>query len=285
MFDFDLQVWAKRTAGMIFWGWLALRLLNDWFGGVFVPQGQPFIPSNAVSFFQPLAFAVKYLPELASGVWLSIVLIVISITLGFPIAVVLASARVYGRVSGWISLGYTELIRGTPLLAQLFVLYYGLSLTSFIRTLPFVGHGVVPAQAFWVAIIGFTVNSSAYQAEYLRGAIQSVDREQLQAARAIGLSQTRSIQFVVLPQALRYAIPSWMNELVYLIKYSSLASFITVPELFNSIDSIASETFTYLPLYTLAALIYLALVLTATNLMEDLEQRVAIPGLGGEHNR
>lgn len=283
MFDFDLRTWAKRTAGVVFWGWLALRLFNDWLGGVFVPQGQPFIPSDVFSFFQPLAFAVRYLPDLASGIWLTIVLTVISISLGFPIAVVLASARVYGRVTGWLSLGYTELVRGTPLLAQLFVLYYGLSLTSFIRTVPFVGHGIVPAQAFWVAIIGFTINSAAYQSEYFRGAIQSVDPEQLQAARAIGLSQTRSIRFVVLPQALRYAIPSWMNELVYLIKYSSLASFITVPELFNRIDSIASETFAYLPLFTIAGIIYLALVLTATNLMEDLAQRVAVPGLGGEH--
>jgi polar amino acid transport system permease protein len=281
----DLQTWAKRTVGVVFWGWLALRLINDWLGGVFVQPGQPFVSPEVFSFFQPLAFAVKYLPALASGVWLTIVLTAISITLGFPIAVVLAASRVYGRVTGWISLTYIELIRGTPLLAQLFVLYYGLSLTSIIRNLPLVGHGIIPAQAFWVAIIGFTINSSAYQAEYLRGAIQSVDLGQLQAARAVGLSRTRGIRFVVLPQALRYAIPSWTNELVYLIKYSSLAAFITVPELFNRIQSIASETFAYLPLFTLAGLIYIVLVLTATNLMQDVEHRVAIPGLNGGRDR
>jgi len=273
-------------AGVLFWGWLLFRWLNDWFGGLFVPQSQPFLSPSLFEFFPALAFAVEFAPALASGVWLTVLLTIVGIALGFPIAIVLAGARVYGRATRWVALGYIELVRGTPLLAQLFVLYYGLGLSSFIRELPGVGTvGVIPEQAVWVAMIGFTINSAAYQAEYLRGAIESVDPGQLQAARAIGLSQVDGIRYVVLPQALRYAIPGWTNELVYLIKYSSLAAFITVPELFNRASSIASENFRYLALFSLAGLFYLALVLTATNLMSSLEDRVATPGLGASEGR
>lgn len=276
---------AKRILGGVFWVWLCFRWVNDWFGGIVVPPEQPLLSPAWFSFFQPLAFAVEYLPALASAAWATVLLTCVAIALGFPIAIVLAAARVYGRVTSWLALVYIELIRGTPLLAQLFVLYYGLRLTEFIRSIPGVGEGVIPAQAFWVAIIGLTINSAAYQAEYFRGAIQSVDRGQLQAARALGLSQTRGILHVVLPQGVRYAIPSWTNELVYLIKYSSLAAFITVPELFERTESFASETYEYLPLFTLAGLLYLVFVLTATNLMDTIERRVAIPGVGGEGRR
>ncbi|PSP74064.1 amino acid ABC transporter permease [Halobacteriales archaeon QS_3_64_16] len=273
-------------AAALFWGWLGLRWLNDWFGGLFVREGQAFLPPSTFEFLPALAFAVEFAPELAAGVWLTVLLTIVGIALGFPIAIVLAGARVYGRTTRWVALGYIELVRGTPLLAQLFVLYYGLGLSSFIRELPGVGTvSVIPEQAVWVAMIGFTINSAAYQAEYLRGAIESVDPGQLRAARAIGLSQIDGIRYVVLPQALRYAIPGWTNELIYLIKYSSLAAFITVPELFNRASSIASENFRYLALFSLAGLFYLALVLTATNLTSRLEDRVAIPGLARRDER
>jgi polar amino acid transport system permease protein len=298
-------------AGIVFWGWLVLRWINDWFGGVFVPSGQPFIPptvfenlagwlssvaaslgplgwlfAQLAGLFASIAFVVPYLPTLAGGVWLTIVLTTVCIGLGFVIAVPLSAARVYGHYSGYVSLAYTELIRGTPLLAQLFVLYYGISgLSAWFRELPAVGTGIVPAAAFWIAIIGFTLNSAAYQAEYLRGAIESVDPGQFTAGRAIGLSKIAGIRYVVLPQGLRYAIPSWTNELVYLIKYTSLAAFITVPELFERIQTIASETFRYTELFILAALFYLALVITASKVMSAVDDAVSIPGLGQARER
>ncbi|MFC7167776.1 amino acid ABC transporter permease [Halospeciosus flavus] len=221
-----------------------------------------------------------------NALWLSVILTVVSITLGFPIAVVLAAARVYGEYSNWLALAYVELLRGTPLLAQLFVLYYGLPwIPAFFRNLSFVGQGIFPAQAVWVAIVGFILNSAAYQAEYIRGAIQSVDPGQLEAARSVGLSKVEGIRHVVLPQALRFAIPGWTNELVYLVKYSSLAAFITVPELFYQAQSFASETYHYTELFVLAGILYLGLVVTVSNLMSHVEARVAIPGLGASEGR
>ncbi|MBX0294812.1 amino acid ABC transporter permease [Haloarcula nitratireducens] len=301
--------WA--LAGLaVFWGWLLIRWTNDFLlpNSLAFPSDRSFVPvapfasaaesvgavaaslglfgapldvlAGVLSFF---AGAIPSLPPLARGAWLTIVLTVAGIAFGFVLAVPLSVARVYGgRGLRWLSLSYTELLRGTPLLAQLFVLYFGLPLTQIIRTLPGVGVGMVPGTAVWVAIIGFTLNSAAYQAEYIRSALESVDAGQLTAARSIGLSKVDGIRYVVLPQGLRYAIPGWSNELVYLIKYSSLAAFITVRELFFQAESIANDTFRYTELFVLAALFYLALVVSASLLMNVVEERTAIPGLGGK---
>ncbi|MDS0259500.1 amino acid ABC transporter permease [Haloarcula sp. S1CR25-12] len=293
----------------VFWGWLVVRWTNDFLlpAAVALPSDQSFFPaapfaSAAESLTAtasslgvagaPLAFAagllsfvagaIPSLPALARGAWLTIVLTVVGIALGFVLAVPLSVARVYGgRALRWLSLSYTELIRGTPLLAQLFLLYFGLPSTKLLRYVPGVGSGFVPGTAALVAIVGFTINSAAYQAEYIRSALESVDAGQLTAARSIGLSKREGIRYVVLPQGLRYAIPGWSNELVYLIKYSSLASFITVRELFFRAESIANETFRYTELYVLAALFYIALVVSASVAMNVVEERTAIPGLGG----
>ena len=225
------------------------------------------------------AVTVESIPALAAGAWFTVLLTVASILLGLLIAVPLAVGRVYGgSVVGAVALGYTELIRGTPLLAQLFVLFFGLPLQGFFDDIPGVG-GVLPSAPVLVAIVGFTINSSAYQAEYIRGALESVDSGQLTAARAVGLSRTTSIRHVVLPQGLRFAIPGWTNEFVYLIKYSSLAAFITVPELFQQAGRIGSDTLQTTQLLLIAGLFYLGMVLTATAVMERFESRVAIPGL------
>ncbi|MFB6153367.1 MAG: amino acid ABC transporter permease [Halodesulfurarchaeum sp.] len=277
-----------KVAYAIFWGWLILRWLNNWLlpAGVGAKPSESFIDATLVrEVSESLAFAVEFLPSLATGLWITIVLTVISIVLGFVIAVPLSVARVYGNYSSYVSLAYTELIRGTPLLAQLFILYYGLPLTNWIRVLPHVGQGLVPGQAFWVAIIGFTINSAAYQGEYIRSALISIESGQMTAARGLGLTKIQAIRYVILPQGLRYAIPAWSNELVYLIKYSSLASFVTVDELYNVASTIAAENFEYTSIFTLVAILYLGLVISASNLMDRVEETVSIPGLGQDTAR
>ncbi|QKY17717.1 amino acid ABC transporter permease [Halorubrum sp. CBA1229] len=278
------------AAGALFWSWLVVSWGNRWLGGVLVPVGDPLVSAAAVestlaalpglaAYAADAAFVVELTPELARGTWLTVVITAVSLVLGFFMAVPLAVTRVYGRFSAWVSLAYTELLRGTPLLAQLFVLYYGLNLASYV---PAALSGVFPRNVVWVAIVGFTLNGAAYQAEYIRGAIESVDEGQITAGRAIGLSKLETISYVVLPQGLRYAIPSWTNEFVYLIKYSSLAAFITVPELYYRADRIAAETFRYTLIFVVTGVTYLALVLTASKLMGRVEDAVAIPGLGAD---
>ncbi|MFC4987003.1 amino acid ABC transporter permease [Saliphagus infecundisoli] len=309
----DLGWLLTIVAAVAFWGWLLSRWATDWLLaplGIGPGRGENYLSpaplEDAAGTFEgtaaavgPLrvrvdpiatvldgaALAVEVAPVLADGAWHTIVLTAVSLLLGLAIAVPLAVVRVYGGPFAWFALLYTELIRGTPLLAQLFVLYYGLDLAVWLNDVDVVGRGFVPEYAFWIAIIGFTINGSAYQAEYIRGALESVDEGQLTAARAVGLSKSEGIRYVVLPQTLRYAIPAWTNELVYLIKYSSLAGFITVPELYYRASRIASTTLEYTPVFTLLALVYIGLVLTATDAMGRLERRVAVPGLGGGEGR
>ncbi len=301
------------VAAVAFWGWLLLQWFNDWVlsrlgigpgSGEYPLDREPvdatadrivdssdaYGPFAAIvesigSFVGTVAVAVDIAPALAAGAWYTIVLTVVSIFLGLLIAVPLSVVRVYGGPFRWLALGYVELIRGTPLLVQLFVLYFGLPLAVWLHGVERIGQGPIPDQAFIIAIVGFVINSSAYQAEYIRGALESVDRGQLTAARSIGLSTFEGIRYVVLPQTLRYAIPAWTNELVYLIKYSSLAAFITVPELYFRASRIASRTFEYTAIYGSIAIVYLAIVLTATALMSRVETRVAIPGLGQVEGR
>ncbi|MFB6094434.1 MAG: amino acid ABC transporter permease [Halanaeroarchaeum sp.] len=280
--------WVWIAFYLVFWGWLIARWSVSWVLGdaLGIAAGEPFVdPALIRPLSRSLAFAMTHLPSLAQGAWMTIVLTLVSIALGFVIAVPLSVARVYGNVSAWIALVYTELVRGTPLLAQLFVLYYGLGLSSWIRELPLVDVGPIPGQAFWVAIIGFTINSAAYQAEYIRASLQSVDGGQLTAARAVGMTNLQGIRYVMLPQGLRYAIPAWSNELVYLIKYSSLASFITVPELYEVASRIASSNYRYTAIFTLVALLYLGIVISAANLTARIEDVVSIPGMGQSGSR
>jgi len=302
------------AAGAAFWAWLVVRWAALWLG-----YDEPFVPSgpfealaeglhddariidatggplasaaDVVAGFwfwfsdvaRFLAFSTGHLPALARGAWLTVVLTIAGILLGLVIAVPLSVARVYGgRLTRGLALAYVELVRGTPLLAQLFVLYFGLNLSQYFRG---VAGGLLPGTAAWVAIVGFTINSAAYQAEYIRSALESVDAGQLAAARAIGLSRLDGIRYVVLPQGLRYAIPGWTNELVYLVKYSSLATFITATELFFQADRVAGDTFRYIDMYGLVALFYLALVLSGTGIMGWVERRTAVPGLGVDSGR
>ncbi|MFQ3295099.1 MAG: polar amino acid transport system permease protein [Natrialbaceae archaeon] len=270
--------WIGYVAAIVFWGWMVLRWVTNWGWNPWMGADELFIPVGVIEGYSPaFAEAAGYLPDFATGAYFTVLLTVVSILIGLVIAIPLSVARIYGRYTSYLSLSFTELIRGTPLVAQLFVLYYGFNLSQYFRgILP----GLVPNAAVWVALIGFTINSSAYQAEYIRTALQSVDRDQLVAARSIGLTQLAGIRRVVLPQGLRYAIPGWTNELVYLIKYSSLATFISVPELFNRAENIANTNYKYTLVFGLVALVYLAIVLTATQSMEAFEDYVRIPGVG-----
>ncbi|MCK5586000.1 amino acid ABC transporter permease, partial [Candidatus Bipolaricaulota bacterium] len=130
------------------------------------------------------------------------------------------------------------------------------------------------------AIIGLGLNSAAYQAEYFRGAVQSIQSGQMMAARAVGLSRVKSIAYVILPQALRLVIPSWSNELIYSIKYSSLAYFVSLTELTFVGKKIALHTARTFETYIIVAAIYLVIVLIVSRLLLMLENRVRIPGLG-----
>lgn len=219
-----------------------------------------------------LVFSWSWLPKLAQGLGLTLELTGLSMALGAVLGLILAVLRVYGRGALYpaylLASGYVHLFRGTPLLVQLMTIYFALP-TAGVRFSP-LGAG----------ILALTLNTAAYQAEYFRGAIQSVRAGQMQAALALGLSRLQAIRYVVLPQALRLVIPPWSNELIYMVKGSAVVYLIGVLELMGQAKNIAARTFRNFEVYIVVALFYLALIFLLTLLLRVVERRTRIPGLG-----
>jgi polar amino acid transport system permease protein len=215
-----------------------------------------------IDFFLEILF-----PSLLEGLIMTIELICWSIPIGLIVGIIVAVGRVYGNVLvSFFSKAYIVFFRGTPLLILLFILYYGF---------PSIGIYLSP---FAAAVIGFVLCSSAYHAEYIRGAIQSVKSGQVLAAQALGMSKLSAVFNIVLPQALRRAIPGCSNEIIYLIKYSSLAYMVTCIELTGAGKIVASRYFTYTEVFLVVGAIYLTVVSLATKALNTLEERLSFPG-------
>ena len=196
------------------------------------------------------------LPALNRGLVMSIALIVPSATIGFVLGVLTGVARVFGPK--WLrSLGngFTTIFRGVPLVVQLMILYFGL---------PNLGIYLEPYPA---SVLGFILCTGAYQSEYVRGALLSI-------------RQGQTILWVVIPQAARRALPGCGNEIIYLIKYSSLAYIITCIELTGEAKVLVSRSFRPTEVYIVAGIYYLVLVSFATWFLQKLERKFAIPGFG-----
>ncbi|KKN13841.1 hypothetical protein LCGC14_1002290 [marine sediment metagenome] len=215
-----------------------------------------------------LNLSYEIMPGLLKGAVVTLELTVCSISLGFILGVALALGRLYGkRPVSLFCTGYIEFFRGTPLLVQLLILYYGL---------PPYG---IRLSSFVAGILGLGLNSAAYQAEYFRGAIQSVSQGEIMAARAIGMSRFQAIVNIILPQMFRIVIPSWSNELIYTLKYSSVAYMIGAPELMAQAKFVAAQNFRYFEVFLVVAFIYLIAVVILSRILSLVEKRVRIPGL------
>lgn len=211
---------------------------------------------------------------LLAGLTFTIPLTLISFVLGLTLGLATAIARLFGPAP-LVALVrfYVWIIRGTPLLVQLFVIFYGL---------PSLG---ILLDAFPAALIGFTLNIGAYSSEIIRAVIASVPRGQWEAAYSIGMTWRQAMIRTILPQAARVAVPPLSNTFISLVKDTSLAAAITVPELFQSAQRIVATTYEPLILYIEAALIYLAMSSVLSALQVRLEARFARYGGMLEANR
>lgn len=209
------------------------------------------------------------LPPLLEGVLVTFKLIILSIPSGLILGILIAVGRVYGNkfISSLCTI-YTIFFRGTPLLVQLFIIYYAL---------PSIGIFFSP---FMAAVIGFILCSGAYHSEYIRGAIQSIKIGQMMAAEALGMSRIKAVLYIILPQALRRAIPGCSNEIIYLIQYSSLAFMVTCVELTGAGKIVATRFFKYTEVFLVVGIIYLLVVSVVTKFLNILEKKLRIPGLG-----
>ncbi|GAB6387263.1 cystine ABC transporter permease [Stutzerimonas marianensis] len=210
-----------------------------------------------------LQLVLDSLPFLLKGAWWTVVLSLGGMFFGLLLGFGLALLRLYAYWPlQWLARVYVSFFRGTPLLVQLFMIYYGL---------PQLGIQLDPLPA---ALIGFSLNMAAYTAEILRAAIASIDRGQWEAAASIGMSRAQTLYRAVLPQAARTALPPLGNSFISLVKDTALAATIQVPELFRQAQLITARTFEIFTMYLAAALIYWMLASVLAYFQGRLEDRV-----------
>mgnify|MGYP001015518378 CR=1 FL=1 len=214
----------------------------------------------------------RVVPALNTGLWVSVQIIVPAALLGVAIGVTAGTLRVYGAKPLAKAMNfYVSLFRGTPLVVQLYFWYFALPYIS-------IGGFNIVLSPMMASIVAFALCSGAYQSEYIRGGLLSIKKGQLTAAQALGFTPVRSVVSIVLPQAFRRALPGCGNEIIYLIKYSSLASIITVNELTGVGRGIAKATWKNTEVFMVVGVYYLILVTVASFILKQLENRLCIPG-------
>jgi len=219
-----------------------------------------------------MSFWDELLSSMISGCYVTIELVLVSLPLSMIVGMALAAARVYGnKLASLIVGGIVGTFRGISLFVTLLIIFFAL---------PKLG---IYFSSFWSAVLAFTLVSGAYESEYIRGAIQSIDIGQSLAAQALGFSKLREVIHITLPQAMRRALPGISNECIYLILNSSLASYIGVEEIFNHARNINSLYFRPIETFMTAALIYGAMTTLAALSLRKLENKVKIPGLEAVH--
>ncbi|HDX8445449.1 amino acid ABC transporter permease [Aeromonas hydrophila] len=206
----------------------------------------------------------SFWPLLSAGLIFTVPLTLITFVLGIVLGLSVALARLYGPAPLVMLVRfYVWLIRGTPLLVQLFLIFYGLP-----------SAGIV-LDAFTAAVIGFTLNIGAYSSEIIRATLAAIPKGQWEAAYSIGMNWPQVMWRVILPQAARIAVPPLSNTFISLVKDTSLAAAVTVPELFQAAQRLASVTYEPLILYVETVLIYLLFSSVLSTLQDKLEQRLA----------
>jgi len=207
-------------------------------------------------FFRTLPFFMKPL-------LLTFELTIASVIVGTFIGLLVALLKV-SRIPGGqlIANVYITLIRGTPLIVQIFVLYFGF-------------YKVIDLGQFWSATLALAIHSGAYIAEIFRGAIQSIDKGQMEAGLSLGMSSAQTMRRIILPQALKRSIPPLGNQFILSLKESSLAAFIAMDELFSLARRLSAETFDEMTYFLIVAFYYLVIVMVFTYFVNKMEQRLA----------
>ena len=222
---------------------------------------------------------VKWLPKLLEGAQLTLELVAIAVLVGLLIAIPLGMARAsrhwYVRA---LPFSYIFFFRGTPLLLQLFLVYYGLAQFDAVRQGPLWPYLRDP---YWCALIAMTMHTAAYIAEIIRGAIQAVPPGEVEAARSLGMSRGQTMWHIILPRAARIGLPAYSNEVILMLKASSLASTITLLELTGMARTIIARTYLPVEIFFAAGLFYLAMTFILVQVFRWLERKLRVDALQG----
>ena len=220
----------------------------------------------------------EYAPLLIEGFWRTLLLMALSGFFGMLLAVPVALAQTRRGVLASVSRGFTTTIRGTPLLVQVYLIYYGvgdlLAQTPEIRQSflwPYLRDG------FWYAVLAFTISTAAYEGEILRGGFLAVPRGELEAARACGMSRFMILRRVWLPRALQISLPALSGEAILLLKSTPLASTITVIDMMGAANIVRAQTFRVYEPLLLVAVVYVVIAIIIALIFRWLEGRVPRP--------
>jgi polar amino acid transport system permease protein len=204
-----------------------------------------------------LSLILDSVPKIAAGAGLTLQILVLSLAIGTLIGTGAVLMRISGnRLLAWPSFAYTYVIRGTPMLVQLFLVYYGLSQFEAVRNGPL---WPILREPYWCAILALSINCGAYTAEILRGGIQGVDAGLHEAGRALGLTAAQRFVHVTAPIAVRLSLPAYGNEIVSLLKATALVSMITMSDITGVARTIVAKTFAPYEIFISAAIVYLAI--------------------------
>jgi len=213
--------------------------------------------------------------KILEGVPLTLEVVLISTFLGFGLAIIVALMRISdNKFYSVPAYSFIYVIRGTPLLLQLYFVYYGISQFSFVRE-SFLWP--ILREPFWCGIITLTISTGAYSAEILRGGIQSVSQGYIESGRALGLGRVSLFFRIVMPITIRQALPAYGNELILMVKASSLISIVTLMEITGIARTIISKTYAPVEIFLVAGSIYLFINFVITRLVKYAENRLSIP--------
>ena len=212
-----------------------------------------------------MGIVLENLPFLLKGAYYTLLITIVSMFFGSIIAIITAIARLKGnRLIRWIARAYVSIIRGTPTLVQIIIIYYGLA-----------DYGI-KLEPLMAAYISLSISIGAYLSETLRGALLSIPNGQMEAAYASGMTPSQTMRRIIIPQALRIAIPPAGNTFIGMLKETSLVSVITVTELLRSADLLIAQYYIYMPFYVAIALMYWIMSTGFSYILERWEKRLSV---------
>ena len=216
---------------------------------------------------------IESIPQILGGSRLTVLLVTLSLSMGFVLAIIVALLR-RSKISLLVVpiKAYVFVMRGTPLLVQIFLIYYGIGQFEFVRESIFWS---ILKSPFWCAIIALTLNTTAYGSEIIRGGLESVPWGEVEAARAVGMSGFRMFRRIIFPIAIRQALPAYGNEVILMVKATSLASTITIMEMTGIANTIMAENYRPLEAFIVAGSFYLLLNFIMTRLIQLIEWRLS----------
>ncbi|HCN44949.1 MAG TPA: ABC transporter permease [Pseudomonas sp.] len=222
---------------------------------------------------------IKWLPRLSEGAALTLELLAIAVTLGLIIAIPLGIARSSQR---WyvraLPYGYIFFFRGTPLLVQLFLVYYGLAQFDAVRNSSLWPYLRDP---FWCTALTMTLHTAAYIAEILRGSLQAIPRGEIEAARALGMSRATAMIHILLPRAARIGLPAYSNEVILMLKASALASTVTLLDITGMARTIIARTYMPVEIFFAAGVFYLVISFVLVQCFKLLERKLRVDAVYG----